>query len=200
MVEFLNEQMSPAEVLALEIKQYSSKEHKTLIPRVYGQTSKTQTRKNKTPSRQWDEASFIAELGERNGQEATMIAKRIIDWAISRDLRLWWGKGSQTGTLLPMIDHLGEPYWSFAIATYGKLEIQFQYMRTHPPYNDPDKRLKLLNQINSIPSVNIPQDGIERRPSINLTALSSHEYLETFLKIWDEYIEEIKTTKKNIKN
>ena len=47
-VEFLNEQMNDVEVLALEIKQYIGQEQKTLIPRIYGQSTKTQTRKRKS--------------------------------------------------------------------------------------------------------------------------------------------------------
>ena len=41
-VEFLNEQMDPAEVLAVEIKQYVSQDSnlKTLVPRIIGQTVK----------------------------------------------------------------------------------------------------------------------------------------------------------------
>ncbi len=40
-VEFLNQQMDPAEVLAVEIKQYASQDSnlKTLVPRVVGQTT-----------------------------------------------------------------------------------------------------------------------------------------------------------------
>ena len=38
-VEFLNSQMDPAEVLAVEIKQYLGETLKTLVPRVFGQTA-----------------------------------------------------------------------------------------------------------------------------------------------------------------
>ncbi|WP_156080948.1 hypothetical protein [Microbispora rosea] len=40
-VEFLNEQMNPAEVLAVEVKQYVAEDHglRTLVPAVYGRTA-----------------------------------------------------------------------------------------------------------------------------------------------------------------
>lgn len=44
-IEFLNEQMNPAEVLAVEIKQYVGQEQQTLVPRVIGQLSKAQAQK-----------------------------------------------------------------------------------------------------------------------------------------------------------
>jgi len=40
MVEFLKEQMDPAEVLAVEIKQFVGEDLKTLVPHVVGQTSR----------------------------------------------------------------------------------------------------------------------------------------------------------------
>ena len=48
-VEFLNEQMDPGEVLAVEIKQYVGEGMKTLVPRVIGQTAEAE-KKHRTPS------------------------------------------------------------------------------------------------------------------------------------------------------
>ena len=45
-VEFLNEQMDPAEVLAVEVRQYVGQGVKTLVPRVVGQTAEAQQRKS----------------------------------------------------------------------------------------------------------------------------------------------------------
>ena len=48
-VEFLNEQMDPAEVLAFEIKQFLGKDAtRTLIPRIIGQTAEAQKRKGES--------------------------------------------------------------------------------------------------------------------------------------------------------
>jgi hypothetical protein len=44
-VEFLNEQMDPAEALAVEIRQFVGEGMKTLVPRVIGQTEVSLTRK-----------------------------------------------------------------------------------------------------------------------------------------------------------
>lgn len=71
-VEFLNEQMDPAEVLAVEIKQYTGQGLKTLVPRVMGQTAEAQKKKS-TGSRliQWDESSLFKELEIRHGIDIT---------------------------------------------------------------------------------------------------------------------------------
>jgi predicted transport protein len=68
-VEFLNKQMDPAEVLAVEIKQYVKDGMKTLVPRVIGQTAEAETRKggkSKTASTQLAQASQdVKELYEQ---------------------------------------------------------------------------------------------------------------------------------------
>lgn len=50
-VEFLNTQMDPAEVLAVEIKHYVGTGLKTLVPRVIGQTAEAEVRKGTTGKR-----------------------------------------------------------------------------------------------------------------------------------------------------
>jgi hypothetical protein len=90
-VEFLNAQMDPAEVLALEIRQYVGQGLKTLVPRVVGQTAEAQHRKSSgsRPSRQWNEASFLQKLETRRSAEEARIAKAILEWAESKNLRIW---------------------------------------------------------------------------------------------------------------
>ena len=45
-VEFLNEQMDTVEVLAIELRQFASKERRTLVPTVYGQTQEASNRQS----------------------------------------------------------------------------------------------------------------------------------------------------------
>ena len=49
-VEFLNQQMDPAEVLAIEIKRYTGSGVNTLVPTVVGQTAKAEQRKGSSHS------------------------------------------------------------------------------------------------------------------------------------------------------
>lgn len=57
-VEFLNGQMDPAEVLAIAVRQYEGRGIRTLVPQVYGQTAGAQARKSRNRSEgAWDEAT-----------------------------------------------------------------------------------------------------------------------------------------------
>jgi hypothetical protein len=108
-VGFLNEQMDPAEVLAVEIRQYAGGALRTLVPRVMGQTSESLTRKagGARETRQWDEPTFFADLTRRTGEAEAQVTRRILDWAKGQGCRIWWGKGLQVGSFSPWFATLG---------------------------------------------------------------------------------------------
>lgn len=192
-VEFLNEQMNPAEVLALEIKQYVGEDQKTLIPRLYGQTTKTQIMKDPSRKRkQWDESSFLAELLRREDQSAVDTARYIITWSKNNELTQWYGKGNRSGSFIPFYRYKNLGFWLFALWTYGGIELQFQHMKKQEFLNDVESRTRLLEKLNTIPSVELPVDSVERRPSIPFSALETESSLHLFLSIWDDYLNEIR--------
>lgn len=194
-IEFLNEQMNPAEVIGIEIKQYVGSSHRTLVPQVIGQTSKTQYKKSKpsTAKFQWDEKSFMAELENRLGTEEVKIAEYLLRWAGENGLNLWWGKGKKHGSFFPILEHRGESHWLFSAWTYDGVEIQFQWIKTRSPYQELSRRVKLLHELNRIPGVSIPEDAVDRRPSIKYSVLKDGKSLDMFLGIWGKYIEDIRS-------
>ncbi len=194
-IEFLNEQMNPAEILGIEIKQYVSGINKALVPRIIGQSSKIQQKKSSAVNTtfQWDEASFMKELEKRAGVEEIELAKKILKWGKEKGLRIWWGKGKRYGSYFPMLDHKNELYWLFAVWTYSGIEIQFQWIKTKPLYEARSKRMKLLQNLNQIPGVNLPEKRIDKRPSISYSVLKDESSFKQFLKIWENYIDEIRS-------
>lgn len=194
-VEFLNQQMDPAEVLAVEIRQYAGGSLKTLVPRVMGQTSEALSRKTGggRPTREWDEASFFAELTSRRGEPIAEVARRILRWSLQKGCRIWWGKGVQSGSFLPMVDLAGDEYWTIAVWTYGTVEILFKWMRKKQPFDTEAKRRELRDKLNAIPDVSIPEDGIERRPNVPLQVLTLPGALDRFLEVLDWMVNEIRS-------
>ncbi len=192
-VEFLNEQMDPAEVLAVEIKQYVGEDLKTLVPRVVGQTAEAQRRKSTTTShrRQWDETSFFEDLKARNGQVAVNVARSINKWAKEKELRFWWGQGKLDGSFYPMLDFGDENHFLFSVWTYGRISIHFEQMQSRPPFDAESKRRELLQLLNANPAINIAEDRINLRPSVLLTDLTNENDLEDFLKTFEWMIQQI---------
>ena len=197
-VEFLNKQMNPAEVLAVEIKQYSGDGIKTLVPRVYGQTIETQekSKKGSMVQKQWDEDAFFIELTNKTDEESIKAARAILDWAKSKT-QVWWGKGSRTGSFVPYIYYEGVQHQLFAVYTYGKVEIYFYWYTYKPPFDDEAKRLSLLEKLNKIEGVNIPKDAIAKRPPISLRILDNQEKINQFLDAFNWYLDVIKQSLTN---
>jgi hypothetical protein len=188
-VEFLNVQMDPAEVLAVEIKQYVSGESRTLVPRVIGQRSKGAPLKRK-----WDETSFLQALEARCSREHIDIARRILAWATDKELRIRWGGGRRDGSFFPVVDHLGTAHTLIAVWTYGRVEMQFQHMMGRAPFDDESKRVELLRLINQIPKVSLPEEAVSLRPALDLAVLDPTYSMTRFTHALDWAVDQIVST------
>jgi hypothetical protein len=144
--------------------------------------------------RKWDVSSFLQELQSRRGVEEVEVARKILEWAHTQQLRIWWGKGRKDGSFFPMLDDRGTAYWLMSVWTYGRLEVQFQMMQTKPPFSAEAKRLELLHRLNMIPGVDIPPDGITRRPSLSLSILKDEPVLGQFLGMFEWVIQEVRAS------
>jgi len=195
-VEFLNEQMDPAEVLAVELRQFVGNGVKTLVPRVFGQTEEAIQKKTgaRMETKQWDEATFFKELEIKRGSDEIAIARKILNWGIQKQLKFWWGKGAKSGSFFPMFDYKDITHLIISVWTYGTIEIQFQWMQNKPPFNDKIKRQELLARLNNIPGIQLPPEAITKRPSIPLSTLIDEKKYNQFIIILDWIIQEIRTS------
>ena len=191
-VEFLNSQMDPAEVLAIEVKQFVGENLKTLVPRVLGQTEKALGRKivDRGEQRKWNEASFFLDLSQRRGEQEAAVARRLLEWANKHGLRVWWGHGNKDGSFFPMYDNRFGKNFLFSVWTYGSVEIQFQHM-VRPPFDNAQKRKDLAQRLSAI-GLTIPEDALRRRPSFRLSLLLEPGRLDKFVGAFDWMLSEIK--------
>lgn len=196
-VEFLNVQMDPAEVLALEIKQYVGDGLQTLVPRIFGQTAEAEKKKEVVggTGRHWDEQSFFAEIETRNGEAVTRVAREIFNWAKPRG-NIWFGSGRSVGSFGLTIPMARSKRYLFAAWTYGAIEIYFQWLKNAAPF-DELKRREFLARLNTVPGIDLPADAIERRPSIKLAILVQADRLRQFLAVLEWAIAEIHASASN---
>jgi hypothetical protein len=191
-VEFLNEQMDPAEVLALELRHFAGQDLKTIVPVVYGQTERAQQEKAVGgQKRRWDEPSILSTIGTEYGSEAQQVAKKIASWMNSVG-KVWFGEGGQSGSINLTITAKGQNYSPIKIWTYGKIEIEFEYLKTKGPFASAAKRRDLLGRLNKIEGITLSDDQIEVRPTVLLSTLSSEVRLSSFLKVMDWVVDELR--------
>jgi hypothetical protein len=193
-VEFLNGQMNPAEVIAIEVKQYLSSDGlRTLVPRVIGQTAEIEARKGRraaTGRRRWDEQSLFEEIVEKRGDGEARVGRELYDWAAARGWRPTFGSGRVDGSWVPVLEALGREHYPIALYSNGWVEIQFQHLRHRPPFDDEQVRLELLEQVNRIPGVAFGADRISKRPSIRLSVLAADPAALEELKRALEWVEQ----------
>jgi hypothetical protein len=96
-IEFLNERMSPTEVLGVEIRQYIGGGLSTHIPRVLGQTGEV-----KIPGlrRTWDEASFFEDAAKRLSEEQIWATRQLYEFS-KQNAQIGWGTGNARGSFNP---------------------------------------------------------------------------------------------------
>lgn len=181
-VEFLNGQMNPAEVLAIEIKQFAGSGITTLVPTVIGQTAQAEAKREGSakPSKQWDLTSFLDVLRVNKGNLACELAQEVFRWSDAVLPAIWWGKGAQYGSCFRGLAKNPTNIYLFAIWTNGRIELQFQWLKRCAPFDSEAARLELLRRINEISQVRFKTDVISRRPAFDLELLSSTEAKKAF--------------------
>ncbi|MFC2079515.1 hypothetical protein ACFLSZ_06015 [Candidatus Bipolaricaulota bacterium] len=192
-VEFLNEQMSPADVFALEVKQFVGKGHRTLVPRVIGNTERK--RASRSGGTQWTEERFLEQMLAENSQAEHGVAERIISWIRERDLMISWGRGAKSGSMAPYFNHGGNYHVLFCIySNSGKIELYFKFLKPRPPFDREEKRHELRERLNQIEGINIPPEAIEKTPTALLGVLADDTALKQFFAVYDWVAEEIRNT------
>lgn len=190
-VEFLNDQMDRAEVLAVEIRQFVGEGMKTLVPRVIGLTAEAQRKKSIAgQGRKWDEASFFRELETLRGQEIAAVAKRIVDWARSQG-ELYWT--NEAGSFVPGIRINDEEFYPFALKKRGKVMIYFARWRKRANLVKDAHKRELLKRLNAIRGISLPDDTVDGLPKIDLAELRDGEVLKQFLSTFDWFIKELQS-------
>jgi hypothetical protein len=171
-VEFLNEQMDPAEVLALELRQFERNGLKTIVPTVYGQTQET-ANKRASAGPQWDEASLFDKLADKVRPKEVEIARQIYEWMRNGGKRdLVFGRGKENGTVYPAFKVTGVPVNPVYLSTDGKLWFQFGSLENKPVFGPIEARRALMQKFNSIRGVSFTDADLTKYRSIPLAAIA----------------------------
>lgn len=99
-VEFLNAQMDPTDVLAVEVRRFVGDGHSTLVPKVIGHTAASDRKSVAAPRRDtpWTADEFIRQLAGRSAEEISA-TEEIIAWAHRQGLQEVGGTGGKVASL-----------------------------------------------------------------------------------------------------
>ena len=168
-VEFMNEQMNQAEVIAVEVKQYvqgTKDEHRILVPKVIGQTERARATKSSTggsPSARWTGEDFEAELQRNVSAQPPSRVWELYEWAKSQsNLTADYG-----ASFSPYYEAGGQRYVPFRLAPNGRVQIVITAVRGRAPFNQPDVRLEYVRSLQRIPSVHFDDEANVREPNLD---------------------------------
>lgn len=193
-VEFLNGQMDPAEVLAVEVRQFIGEGMTTLVPRVVGQTETARQKKSPGTSagKQWDEAMFMAAVRDSSGEAAAKVAKELLDWIRPQVTYVWFGRGSTQGGIVPIIEKGKVNYHVCRMSTQGWFVFRFDWLYKKPPFNDEAVLRNMLAKINEIPGVHFDDDVLTKRARILFEKLANPVAIEKLKAAVTWLIEQVK--------
>jgi hypothetical protein len=160
-VEFLNQQMGTAEVLAVEIKQYLGEGRRTLVPRVIGQTAAAQQAKRPSRPRQWDDESFVARFEEKWGAAAATVLTEIVSRAAEHGYRPEYGTAAKDPTCYLTLERGDVRFRAISFNTWGKgVYVPTSGLKTRPPFDAAETRTEYWRQLGAIPGVS--PDALDR--------------------------------------
>lgn len=134
----------------------------------------------------------MEDLRVRGGMEQVAAAEQILAWA--KPLRIWFGRGKSNGSFYPMLDYNNVQYWTFSIWSYGWVEIEFQYMKNKPPFDQEHLRQELARRLSALAGVpEISRDALSKRPNFRLSTLTNQATLQAFLSVFDWYLDTVRS-------
>ena len=118
-IEFCNEQMSPAEVLGVEVRQNtggaSAAGQVAYVPRVVGATSAAVVTKQASTGAKWTRETFVAEAESRCTSAELAVVTRLLEHVDQHGVKLAWGSGVAPG-VGGWYDLNGRPTGSWALS------------------------------------------------------------------------------------
>jgi hypothetical protein len=172
-IEFLNEQMRPAEVLAVEVEQFTGPDGlRLLTPRVVGATERAAVAKSvqqvRTPI---SEQEWLNDLANLKGNDAATQARRLLDWFRAEGFIV--GMTESQDAMYARLDRPdGRATWPFFVRrSTGRFETALQYLKDNPAFESDDSRIDLLNRIKGLPGQTVTTAKATGWPSIPLEAL-----------------------------
>ncbi len=165
-VEFLNEQMNPAEILALELQQFTAGPLRTIVPTVFGQTERAaQGNKPSKTSAKLDERQLRSRLTELVPAGTAHALERLFEYANVEPFRL---RTAEKSCYFGCVNREGAVVEPFCVSLDGRLWAQFGNLKS--PFDTTEFKEELRQEMNRIPGIQLT--GAEQYPTSSMSKFS----------------------------
>jgi hypothetical protein len=198
-IEFLNGQMQKTEVYAVEVRQFTGGDMRTLAPRVLNPSVMQADRRaaaSGSRGEPWTEDRFYVALAEHSGEHAEPVFREIQAWAAGQpDVATLFGRGKGDGSMVFAYTHretnLKEPTIFLTLWTYGRAEVDFEYLKKSRAFEGEAAREELRRRIVTSSTLTIDADRIGKRPPIPWSALQDLTNMRVFLTAMDWVVSQL---------
>lgn len=195
-VEFLNEQMTKTEVVAVEVRQFldEDRDHQMFVARMIGRTHAADEVKGNARRRwrRWTREQWFEALAERR-QHRVALAEEVFSWAEARGLATEFGTGVHNPSAKFSVPGVQGTFLYLYLE--GGLDLSLDTLRKTSAFAGEAARNELIDKLNALPGVEIPRDKLW--PSIPLRALEQKGSLEAFLRVMDEALDRLGVTRRD---
>ena len=192
-VEFLNEQMRPAEVLAIEVEHFTTRDGVRLLsPKLLGATERASSAKAIRSSRDpMDEAQWFDALAAAKGEAAARNGRRLAAWLRGRGWEVTMTE-SQDALATRVAQADARPSWPFFLRrSTGRVELSLQYLSHADAYRSEASRTELLARFKAIPGLQVATTKLTGWPSAPLAELEQDAVWRGVTGIFDEVAERL---------
>jgi len=193
-IEFLNEQMDPAEVLGVEIKQYVGENVQTLVPRVIGQTESAVIRKDAVSNSRSkiDEGHYWEVFKQENSSESLkQAALSVVQKSRELGLQDDFISRSKGVSFIPSFKHVSNSCYPISMRSSGNICIQMNWLKSWKPFNDSAKREELRERLSKFEGLRLGDAGMEGFPLVPIKSLESTQSRKDFLNTLEWIVREI---------
>lgn len=186
-VEFLNGQMDPAEVLAVEIKQYVGQSLKTLVPHVVGRTAIAQTRRVRSGTDERlviPEAEFLEELRRQTIAPGVETALAVLNWMKKKSRHMWIRRLKTQVRCTPEFETPSVLVYPIKLIANGVLVFQMQFVSGWAPFDSEEKRRELQEKLQNLKGWDL-RGGMTGIPRLDLTQITTTEERAELVDVLD---------------
>ncbi|MFC8373154.1 DUF262 domain-containing protein [Streptomyces sp. NPDC057239] len=120
---------------------------------------------------------FRAQLQEHWPEASAGVLGALDFWRLQGG-HVTYGRHDET-SCFPMLDagttHRPHLIWPMAVyPVSGTVEVVFQYLKDRRPFDDTEQRRELLNRLNKIDGIDLPESKLELRPSFPVRVFAEH--------------------------
>jgi len=189
-VEFLNQQMDPAEVLAIEVKQFVAKGMKTLVPRVLGQTARKIVDVKRIPI---PEVQFVNSFKINRSESELKSVQQLIKLAKDLRLEVSFFRGKRRSAFVPTLKQNGRSYSLISVEDNGSIVLLMRRLKETPPFDSALARETLFQKIQSLKNLKLYEVGMEGFPTFPISSLDDAQQLRTFENALRWMVDEIRS-------